>query len=430
LTIATTQPPISSKRFLGKDYEFICLLVDIKGGRYVGAEEVHRLPLWRSMAFTSVGKQIARLISELKDIGLDLIEFHRKTDGWRLIPAVLASIDPAIVVAANAYLARSNWALRLQFCDASTESVSVWARQNVKAMLAMTEGNAVEGYRELLQGYRAASSEKLLAISNVLATRIGQRLPTRQLPLPSEKVRFASMFELAAEARRLASYALRSNSQSWVSYTVELERLLPPILETADTTTQAIIFNALSILFKRQGKITDALGCIKEAAPLAVFSGDLILIQNVMFNFANILSEVWRHDPDSITQSAFLDLLELDIEIRSRFNIGRDSAQAELLTALLYYEGGNLADARRLLNQAIDIIKTSNQAEDRALYHRVNGLILIATSDGQAGAWHRGIQELDRCIELFTALGNEPECALALADKQRILAQTKALASA
>jgi tetratricopeptide (TPR) repeat protein len=376
------------------------------------------------MTLASVGKQIARLIADLHKRGIEMIEFHKKTDGWRLNASLHSSISATIKEGASAHLARSNWALRLQFTDASTQSISIWARQNVKALLAMTAGNAVEGYKELMLGYRAASSDKLLAISNVLATRIGQKLPTRHLPLPSEKTVYASMFEFAAEARRLASYALRSDSQAWARYTAELERLLPPILETADTTTQAVIFNALAILFKRQGRIEDALGCIKEAAPLAVFSGDLILIQNVMFNFANILSEVWRLDPKSIDQNSYFELLELDIEIRSRFNIGKDSAQAELLTALLYYEAGNWTDARRVLNQAITIIATSNQAEDRALYHRINGLIFIATSDGHAGAWNRGLQELDRSIDLFTTLGNAPELALALADRQRTLADT------
>jgi tetratricopeptide (TPR) repeat protein len=413
-------------RLRGKNFEFFCLLLANDSGRFISAAEVHRLPLWKNMEVRSVGKQVARLIGSLLDVDLDVIDYTKKTDGWRLKPSILGQIDPPTREAAKGHIAATSWNRCLQFADAPVASVASWTRYNVKALLEMTIGNAGLGYDELRLGYAEAATEELQSISNVLATRIGQRLTKPQLPLPSETNRFSTMFELAVEARRIAAYALRSESQEWRDYAQKLEQMLPSIAVSGDSTSQAILLNALAMLYLRMGQRHDAIEFIREAAPIAVFSGDLILIQNVVFNFGNILSEMRRADPHFCGQDEVFSLLELDIDIRHRFNLGKDSAQAELLVAFLYYEHQNWEKAEFFLGQAAQIIDVSKQYADRALYHRIRGLLRTTTNKPDTALFADGIKDFDAAIEIYRGLGNLPRVNVVATERAR--AQTNDMA--
>jgi tetratricopeptide (TPR) repeat protein len=401
-----------------KGFEFLCLLLASDNVEFVSKEDVHRLPSWNAMKVQSVGKQVARLIARLSESGFDIIDYTKKTEAWRVKPNLVGLRLEEARTAAKAYLGSTDWERGLRFSDSSSASVANWMSQNVKALLEMTSGNAEVGYDELKIGFAQANSQPLQAISNVIATRIGQRLPSPHLPLPSEYDRFATMFELAVEARRIAAYASRSKSTEWGDFADQLQRLLPKVSQIGDTTTQAIIHNAQALIFRRQGFLDKALDSIKEAAPLAVFSGDLILIQNVVFNFGNILSEVRRITPDVCSHEDFFALIELDIAIRNQFNLGRDSAQAELLAAYLHYENRNWTKARHYLDLAQDIIGISSQPCDLALFHRVNGLLLIATSQPSSDQISCGRAELQISMTIFRQIGNEPAYEIVKAEFQ------------
>lgn len=173
-----------------------------------------------------------------------------------------------------------------------------------------------------------------------------------------------------------------------------------------DTTSQAIIFNALSVLARRMGHMDEALDCIREAAALAIFSGDLALIQNVAFNFGNILSGIARHDSNSFESEIYLGLIDLDIELRSRLRIGYDSAQAELLCSYLSYELGDFEGAGERLSQAEPVISVSQQPYDIALYERVKGLLLCDRHKPQDAQFYEGITALETSVTIYTNIGN------------------------
>lgn len=243
-----------------------------------------------------------------------------------------------------------------------------------------------------------------LAISNVLATRLGQKLPKPHLPV--QKSSSASEFLEAAEARRIAAYARTSPSSEWEKQYAILRKTLLKMRAVGDTTSQAIIFNALSVLARRMGHMDEALDCIREAAALAIFSGDLALIQNVAFNFGNILSGIARHDPNSFKSDIFLGLIDLDIELRSRLRIGYDSAQAELLCSYLSYESGDFEGAGARLSQAEPVISVSQQPYDIALYERVKGLLLCDRHKPQDAQFYEGITALEASVTIYTNIGN------------------------
>lgn len=403
------------KRLNGKARSFFLLLAaESEVGRHVLRDEVHALPDWRSMAFESVGKQVARLVDTLAAEGYDLVDCQQKTNGWRLKPHVCQALDAETRARAAEALAALDWRRWARFATAPVEEVVPWALGNLDSLLAMTSGQADASYARLRQGFEAARHPDLHAIANVLATRVGQRLERAHLPVPPARHRVCSLFEAAVEHRRHAAYAVRAPSAEWPGLRTELEQSLNEIFARGDLTTLAVLLNACAVLDRRLGEHARALDCIKEALPLAIFSGDLILMQNVLFNFGNILSEIQRSDPAACAGTDPLALLEADMSIRRRFGLGKDSAQAELLVAYLAWERHEVPRAQAALDSAEPIITLSRSHADRALYLRVEGLIFMDSPDPDLR--HLGRARLEEAAALFETAGNAPAAAVARAE--------------
>lgn len=390
---------------------FLLLAAESASDRHILRDEVHALPDWHGMAPESVGKQVARLIDTLAAEGHDLVEWQQKTNGWRLKPVVRTSIDEDTRQRARKALAAMDWHNWARFAAAPVPEIVPWALGNLQAILAMTAGEADTSYAQLRASFESAGHQDLLAISNVLATRVGQRLEQPHLPVPPVRNRVRSVFEAAVEHRRRAAYAVRAPAAEWPRLRIDLEESLNETSASGDLTTLAVVLNACAVLDRRLGSHESALACIKEALPLAIFSGDLILMQNVLFNFGNILSEVQRKDPSAFAGVDPLALLEADMAIRSRFGIGKDSAQAELLVAYLAWERGDIPRAHTALASAKPIIAVNRSAADKALYLRVEGLILNDSAD--PADQEAGRLRLEEAAILFEAVGNTPAAAVA-----------------
>jgi len=265
--------------------------------------------------------------------------------------------------------------------------------------LAITEGRTADGGESLRRAYAAADHPDLKAIADVLATRIRQRLSPPHAPVAREHGP-RTVFDIALEARRIAAYAIQSDSSKWASQIAELLALLSDLTAVGSLTTQAYVHNALALLYRRLGEHHVALSHAAEAAPLAVFSGDLTLMQAVFFNFGNIASELRRLDPAAIPEGLPIALIEADRAIRKRLGLGMDSAQAELLLAYLALEANALEQAEAYLIDARTIIAVSQVPADQALEARIAGLLVIARGD------MAGLAMLDRAISLFDEIGN------------------------
>ena len=394
-----------SELFLrGKSVQFFLALLATDSPRYLATDELHALSDWRLMTVSSVGKQAARIVDSIAKSGFPIIEWEMKTAGWRLISEFRNSIADDLIQLARQSLSDSQWARLFRFSSVDTADVARWMQLCGSALIDMTEGQPEVGYTKLRDASLVSGDEGILAISNVLATRLGQKLPKPHLPV--QKSSSASEFLEAAEARRIAAYARTSPSSEWEKQYAILRKTLLKMRAVGDTTSQAIIFNALSVLARRMGHMDEALDCIREAAALAIFSGDLALIQNVAFNFGNILSGIARHDPNSFKSDIFLGLIDLDIELRSSLRIGYDSAQAELLCSYLSYESGDFEGAGARLSQAEPVISVSQQPYDIALYERVKGLLLCDRHKPQDAQFYEGITALEASVTIYTNIGN------------------------
>jgi hypothetical protein len=383
----------------GKGAELLALLVASGTNRLVTADEVHALPGWQNMARESVGKQVARLIADLAHDGLLPFDYAHKTRAWRLSAGASAAVSDEMRSAVDAWLKARAWFPGARFAVVDPSAIAHWALAATKAHLAMTEGNAGIGLTELRKAYNESDHPDLMAISNLLATRIGQRLSTPHHPIPSDDS-VGSVFEIAVEARRLATYAIRADSSGWKDQVSKLQAVLNRVVSSGDLTTQAYIHNAIALLLRRLGDPKTALQHIAEATPLAVFSGDITLVQSVLFNFGNILSDVRRERLLPTSEGLAIALIETDLVIRHRFGLGKDSAQAELLLAFLAYEEGMLDRAESYLGEARSIIAISRIAADEALEARVAGLLQLARDD------RAGLASLELARSRFEAIGN------------------------
>ncbi len=388
----------------GKAVEFVLALTTTARGHFLTRDELHRLHAWKMMSSGSVGKQAARITDNINGRLSPIIEWGMKTGNWRLDPAVHDAIPEPTREQCRSILSRSDWKAILRFDVVPAQSAARWMQLCGSALADMTEGKAFVGYQKLRQAIELSDHEGIAAISDVLATRIGQALPRAHLPVPS--IPATSAFLEAAEARRMAAYARLSPSDEWERQFDLLHRRLLRMVQSGDTATQAILFNAMAILARRLGRMEHALDCIREAAALAIFSGDIVLIQNISFNFGNIITGIAREDPTVFPPDTYLGLLQLDIELRERLQIGKDSAQAELLCAYLYHEQGKFDDAQRFLAKADVIIAQSRQALDLALRDRVFGLLACDTSARSSPAFAEGLAALRKSVDSYREHGN------------------------
>jgi hypothetical protein len=401
-------------RVRGRGADLLAALIAEGSQRYLTVDQIHALPGWQAMERDSVGKQVARLIDHFAQKGFAPVAFAKKTNGWRLDPVVAGAIDPGLRQRVISWLEARSWVPGGRFTGISPAIIARWTIDASLASLAMTAGRADEGLAFLKSARGLADHSDLMAITSLIATRLGQRLPRPHAPIPSYRTA-GSVFDLSVEAQRQAAYAIRHDSSAWQTQVTELKAMLDQVAAIGNFTTLAYIHNALAVLYRRLDKPSEALMHITEAAPLAVFSGDLTLLQSVMFNFGNILSEVAAADNTEAPQELVIDLLKADIAIRERFALGHDSAQTELRLAELALQSGALDEMEAYLAAARSIIAISRVPSDEALEARLSGLLRLKRGDPSGWAC------LDDAIAKFTEIGNTVAAMHAVTEREALI---------
>lgn len=385
-----------------KNFEFLCALIASPHDDFLYGDVIGQLPGWARMLPESIGKQVARMIVQHAQLGIAVVDYHQKTNGWRLAPDVRTHLPQAQIDTARMVIAGLGWSSDRRFASQDNSALSQWFRQMAAAMIAMTSGDAAKGLEAVKQGMLHGEGDALTGIANIIASRLGQRMPTPHAPVGAEHDGLRSPFEQAIEARRSASYAIRAHASEWAEHLAILEYQHAACARTGDFTTQVVLLNGMAVLARRLGAPQKALVYIKEAAPLAILSGDFFMIQAVSFNMANVLSDLHSGDPAVCSRSDYIDLLRLDIDIRESFGLGRDSAQAELRLAALYCETGALDQAQSMLDNAEQIIAICSSAHDRALSLQVRGNLQIAQGNLEVG-----LVTLRTAMTAFDATGNQ-----------------------
>jgi tetratricopeptide (TPR) repeat protein len=179
----------------------------------------------------------------------------------------------------------------------------------------------------------------------------------------------------------------------------------------------AYVHNAIGVLHRRLGEYDQALTHLTRSIVYSLFCGDVMTLQAALFNCGHCRYMQLR---DIKAKGAEVDLrgvedarryLQLDRELRKRFNLGRDSAQTELVLARIALYQGDLQQTKAYLLEAADILKNLKNAFEAGGYHRLRGRFLLAeasTLREEQGQRRRqeGIQELRAAIRLFGIAGD------------------------
>lgn len=192
--------------------DFLCVLICAESDTILTRDALVRLDSWAGNQPLSAGKQVARFLTGLGRKGIFPVEQSQKTNGWRLGDAWRAAVTPALCAAAKTRLAGRVAALH-HGTGAGLATLLEWYRCNFEALSAMTTGRAAHGYAVLRGNMKATADEQLFAISNLLATRIEQRLDQPRLPVLASINLSADVITRALEIRRLAAYALHANTK-------------------------------------------------------------------------------------------------------------------------------------------------------------------------------------------------------------------------
>lgn len=386
----------------GKDAQLLLQLIVIAPEQWLFADDVHNLPAWRGMLRESVGKQVARFIDTLVTAGHDIVEWQHKTKSWRLRPELLLTLPTWAKVQAAGRLTVLNHAAWARFGSVPVAEMADWALAAVQAVMAMGLGKPATAWQCVRAARGHSKHPDLQAITDVLASRVGQRMPQPHQPV--SPLLAASPFERVVSARHIAALALHAPSQDWPALLARLLDVLADPAVAGDLTSRALLLNAIAMLERRLHQPDGAMAHASEALPLAVFSGDLMLMQAVMFNLGNILSEQARRGDDTVPAALPVRLLETDVLIREAFALGRDSAQAELLLAYLALEQGRRADVAAWLAKAAQLIDISRSTPDLALHARIRGLLALTENSASS----EGLAALDESARLFRHIGNQP----------------------
>jgi tetratricopeptide (TPR) repeat protein len=171
-----------------------------------------------------------------------------------------------------------------------------------------------------------------------------------------------------------------------------------------------IAHNALGVLLRRAGRLDEAKSCLRYAAALLVASSDLHALQAALFNLGHAVHAGARSPED---RREALKLIALDREIDAELNIGRDSAQAEIVAGMICLELGEWERASEWLRKGQEIEVKVDSPYDRGGLAELEARLLWCRAWREKGRLEPGaVREVLRLYrqaeELLLAAGDVP----------------------
>lgn len=139
------------------------------------------------------------------------------------------------------------------------------------------------------------------------------------------------------------------------------------------------------------------------ASALAITTGDNDLVQASLFNMLASLEF-----SDAVSPQEKIEGAELNSWFCAQFNIGKDSAQAELLLSQFYVEAGDFAQATATIKRAAALLTSERNATDVAffLYATTNLRTQKAIQSGTPLPPDRIRAKLNRAGGIYKRVGN------------------------
>jgi hypothetical protein len=369
-------------RFRGRWVEFYVALL-AKPGAMLRQSDLHRIGLWTVNTQQNVGKAVWQHCKNLERAGFPrLIEAAKKTGTWKISNEKVEIDAPAPVVLA-AWLSQRIRGSDIAHNAGLMEDFLSWTQSAVSWMIKLQRGNAEEALDLAENAWSNAPGLLFRQVSALLIARAEQRLGyDPNSPDTSDLEEVMSSQGAIAEAfqDRIISIQAFDTASAALNQTIaELRGRAVRAEARGDIGGAGIILNAMAVLQRRAGLLADGASSLTRAIPLLLASGDVASLQAAVFNLGHCVGLLQFRKDGKLTNVP-LELLKLDRNIRAELNVGGDTAQNEVLMALLMLRMGELDECEQLLGDIRDVINRTQNPYDEGSYHRIQGKLLYATA--------------------------------------------------
>jgi tetratricopeptide (TPR) repeat protein len=324
---------------------------------FLESEELQLLGLWFSKKPDSVGKEIARHLRDLSESGLAGFLAHQgRTKRWRLSVRQEEIIFLPSREQCESWLGQQQGDL-LGAIKKIPVLILAWIAHTTRALIRLQEGRIEEGLNFALMAKQENAGSVLLgAIAELVELRLHARLGQYPDPEDWEYLgRCEGSIGKTLSIRAALAQALAPDFDN-IEMAIESQRRLTVRLQSLpDINGLGTAYNALGVLFRRNGQLDLAERCIRYGVALLIASFDIPTLQAALFNLGHTLYQKAASE-DDLTKA--LRLVELDREICSTFGLGKDSAQGEIVAGEICLKLGNMPEAERWLQAGRRIVQT------------------------------------------------------------------------
>ncbi|TVM03341.1 MAG: hypothetical protein CV087_05600 [Candidatus Brocadia sp. WS118] len=366
---------------------------------------------WSKKKEKTAHKILSRHLKELESHKLDsLLNSPRPTLEWRLtVDPINIHWNPSFELCVKWLFSRGwnpNKATTLRVSAPPVE----WIVAVTKTLIALYSGNMEQAIELVEESKTYTSDPVLLKISQLTRLRIAIRyLPDDEsIDDVEETVDYWGDSpigqHLRAQACALSAFA---SIEEHISDRLEsLTQLTKELQISSDMGTLGTLSHTMAILCRRLGNIDDAETYLNQAIPIILASRDILAIQNALFTLGHCryvkLKKIGQKPDQAIFQ-----LLNLNMEIRQTFGIGKDSAQCEILGATLALINGDIDLANSYLQEAEKFVFSDY---DHACFHRARARVIwneAFINDGKIkeNVREKVIQDLKVSLEMFGRSG-------------------------
>jgi hypothetical protein len=210
----------------------------------------------------------------------------------------------------------------------------------------------------------------------------------------------------AVSARIRALMALRYRFETPAATLASLGKVAAELERRGDIGSLGAVMNVMGLLARRMGDPDSGAANHLRAVALAGISGDYPSLQATLYNLALCRRAILARRGKPPDHAVFT-LVDLCQRVCARFGVGGDSALAEISGAEWALEAGDLARARRYLDQAEALVRGLDATYDQACFLEIRADVERADPRGQADPSH----DLRTAEALFSKVGDEAAAA-------------------
>jgi tetratricopeptide (TPR) repeat protein len=360
---------------------------------FLEPEELQLFGDWFFKKPESIGKEVARHLQDLSRHGLaGFIVDQGKTRRWRLgllhqEISFLPSREQCEV-----WLRQQQWDL-LGGLEKIPSLILTWISHTTRALIRLQEGRIKEGLELAhMAKQKIADSVLLGAIAELVELRLHARVGNYPEPEEWEYLaRCEGNIGKTLLIRASLAQSLAPDFENIETAIESLRKLTFRLQSLPDINGLGTSYNALGVLFRRNGQLDLSEKCLRYAVALLIASFDIPTLQASLFNLGHTL---YRAATDDEALSDALRLVELDREICHTLGLGKDSAQGEIVAGEICLKLGDIPKAEQWLQEGRKIVQTLNSDYNKAGIELLHARILWV----QAWKGHPGMPKAKEAI--------------------------------